>query len=94
MHIEGGEEPPEICRAPPYSPALERYVTAFRHLTRDRASGMGIGPIPTSAIIVYAKEVDGETEALELRSYLRFVGAIDDEYVKACRAKAPEDPCG
>ncbi|WP_184047661.1 phage tail assembly chaperone [Roseospira visakhapatnamensis] len=83
MHIEDGEDPPPICIPPPVSPALARYVVCFRLVTRDRPVGMAPGPIPTSAIITYARDVDGVTDRAELRRYLRFVGTIDEEYLRA-----------
>lgn len=87
MHVEDGEEPPEICCPPDVSPALRRYITCFNLVSRDRTIGMTAGPIPTGAILTYAREVDGVTDRADLRRYLRFVGAIDDEYLRAGQTK-------
>jgi len=87
MHVEDGEEPPSICVPPPVNPALSRYVTAFQHTSRDRPVGMSAGAIPSGAIIGYARDVDGVTDRAELRRYLRFVAAIDDEWLSARRAE-------
>ncbi|CCG08675.1 phage tail assembly chaperone [Pararhodospirillum photometricum] len=91
MHIEDGEEPPEVCIAPPLSPALTRYVEAFHYLSSDRPVGMDVGAIPTSAILAFAREIDGVAGRRELLLYLRMVRAIDDEFLRARRASAEKE---
>ena len=45
--------------------------------------GMGVGAIPITAMLAYAKDIDGDTDPQDLRRFVRFVRAIDDEYLKA-----------
>ena len=48
---------------------------------------MGLGPIPMTAMLAYAKDIDGETGPQDLRRFVRFVRAIDDEYLTAEAAR-------
>lgn len=81
--MEDGEEPPETCTEPPLNPALQAYVEAFHDLSGDRPVGMGVGYIPTAAILDYAGRIAGLTDAEELRFFLRAVRVIDHHWVKA-----------
>lgn len=82
-HLEDGEEPPEICCAPEVSPGLSPYIAAFTDLQGDRPVGLAPGPIPTTAILAYAKEVEEVTNPEDLRFFLRAVRAIDGAWLTA-----------
>lgn len=60
---------------------LHIYWNAFHILTSSRNSGMSIGAIPLQAYESYFKifGIDSLEEQLE---YLKFVGALDDEYLR------------
>ena len=60
---------------------LHAYWGAFQILTSSRNSGMSIGAIPLQAYESYFRifGVDSLEEQLE---YLKFVGALDNEYLK------------
>ena len=53
--------------------------------------GMGIGPIPMTAMLAYAKDIDGETDPQDLRRFVRFVRAVDDEFLKAEASKGNKE---
>jgi hypothetical protein len=75
--MRDGETPPAHCRPPPLNPLAGRYIAAFDALTDDRPVGETAGPIPTAAILAYARHVDGVTGRRALRRYIRMVRAID-----------------
>ena len=56
----------------------------------------GMGHIPSGPVINYLIHVEREAEAREIDRAVRFVRAIDDEFVKACRLRQEqakeEDP--
>jgi hypothetical protein len=60
---------------------LNIYWNAFHILTSSRNSGMSIGAIPLQAYESYFRifSVDSLEEQLE---YLKFVGTLDNEYLK------------
>jgi len=60
---------------------MQVYWNAFQILTSSRNSGMSIGAIPLQAYESYFRifSVDSLEEQLE---YLKFVGALDHEYLK------------
>lgn len=45
-----------------------------------------------TAMLAYAKEIDGDTDPQDLRRFVRFVRAVDDEFLKAeaARDKKPQ----
>lgn len=91
MHLEDGEDPPAICIPPPLNPALTAYVGAWNLLRGDRQAGMtGPGPMPTTAIIAYARDVEGVTDRRSLKRFLRFVRAIDGEYLTAATKRGDD----
>lgn len=47
------------------------------------------GPIPTAAILAYARHVDGVTDRRALRRYIRMVRAIDRAALDQHRADRP-----
>ncbi|TWA73936.1 hypothetical protein FBZ83_1263 [Azospirillum brasilense] len=48
---------------------------------------MAVGAIPMTAMLAYAKDIDGDTDPQNLRRFVRFVRAIDDEFLKAEASK-------
>lgn len=47
--------PEKIRNAPELDPSLRIYSRAFKQLSSCRQLGMGIGPIPWTAVVEYAK---------------------------------------
>lgn len=57
--------------------------------------GVAVGAIPMTAMLAYAKDIDGDTDPQDLRRFARFVRAIDDEYLRAEAARdKPSHPQG
>lgn len=56
-----------------------RYWRAFDGTDADRPVGLAAGLIPSSAIIQWMRDVEGETDPAELARAVRMVRAIDDE---------------
>ena len=52
---------------------------------------MGVGPIPTQAIIVYAEKIEGETDRDEIRRFFRLVRAIDTEFLEVEAERSRKD---
>lgn len=40
-----------------------------------------------TAMLAYAKDIDGDTDPQDLRRFVRFVRAVDDEFLKAEASK-------
>lgn len=57
---------------------FEFYIEAFRELSTTRSSAFGIGPIPFTAIVEYAKiyEVD------DFDDFMYFIRSMDSEYLR------------
>lgn len=68
-------EEPELFRD------LHPYWSAFQILTSSRNSGMSIGSIPLPAYESYFR-IFGIDSLEEQLDYLKFVGALDNEYLK------------
>lgn len=78
--IERGIEPPAwFFEQPEIDPHLHFHWEAFGELSTERQIGMGIGPIPWSAIKAYAEEfgIVGD----EFESFLHIMRAMDSEYL-------------
>jgi hypothetical protein len=56
------------------------YWAAFGELTSERSFGMGVGPIPYSAIRAYADEYDMRSRD-EFTFFLGIIQALDSEYI-------------
>jgi hypothetical protein len=79
--VEDGKEPsPQFYEQPELSDDQFFYWTAFHQLTSDRQVGMGLGPIPYSAIRRYADEYDivGRDE---FQYFCGIIQAMDTEYL-------------
>jgi hypothetical protein len=81
-HLEEtqGRTPKPLLEAPDYPNHLWWVIQAFYRLTNERQVGMGgVGPIPCSAIMQYAR--DFELEDVEF--FLAAVQACDAGYLEA-----------
>ena len=81
-HLEEtqGRTPKPLLEAPDYPGHLWWVIQAFYRLTNERQVGMGgVGPIPCSAIMQYAR--DFELEDVEF--FLAAVQACDAGYLEA-----------
>lgn len=81
-HLEetDGRTPKPLREAPDYPSHLWWIIQAFYRLTNERQVGMGgIGPIPCSAIMQYAR--DFEIEDVEF--FLSAIQACDAGYLEA-----------
>lgn len=83
----GLELPDRIVNAPELDEAFEFYVDAFWELSTERQFGMGIGPIPITAMQAYARhyEMDDEEEF----DFVYFIKAMDATYIKEQTEKKP-----
>lgn len=64
--------PAKIANAPELLPGLEIYMAAFHDLESERIQGIDLGPIPRSAIVSYARELDmGEEDFEDLYHHVR-----------------------
>lgn len=77
--------PEVIANAPALLPGLEVYYEAFCELSTCRQTGMGVGPIPWTAVDSYARRNGFEGEGFDY--LLRMVRALDDTFVAYTRAK-------
>jgi hypothetical protein len=60
-------------------------------LQADRPTGFGLGYIPATSVITYMKQVEGETDGREIDRAIRFVHAIDSEYIAFQSEKADKE---
>ena len=74
-----------IANAPALLPGLETYYEAFVELSTDRPIGMGIGPIPWTAIDLYAWRHGFSGDGFDYLLYM--VRALDDAFLAYSRAK-------
>lgn len=82
---DGEDLPPEFADPPTLNVAENRFWRVFQILQSDRSTGFDIGTIPTSTIIDYVTKVDREDDPREINRIIRFVHAIDDEFVSLKR---------
>lgn len=90
MVEEGIEPPPEYNSQPELWLEAEFYWKAFSDVSSDRGVGMGMGPIPFSAILRYA-ELYGIGDLDEFERLRQIVSEIDSEYLSL---NAPKDRNG
>lgn len=68
---------------------LEMYYEAFTELSTCRQQGMGLGPIPWTAIDQYALRHGFEGDGFQY--LVRMVRALDDVFLAHSRKKAKEE---
>ena len=73
---EKGIAIPILDNAPKLTNGLQFYLEAFRSLRSDRQIGMGIGPIPWSAIERYATRHNLDND--ELETFERHMRAMEN----------------
>jgi hypothetical protein len=85
--IRFGEPIPDrIANAPDLEYGLVFYLKAWTDLNADRSFGMSVGPIPTIAILNYAKHYQlSEDETERTLKILRYV---DNEYLNKINSES------
>jgi hypothetical protein len=80
--IEKGLEPPEVFYTQPIISEFGAfYWDAFHDLSSERQFGMGLGPIPRSAIMSYADECELGVDASH--QFYRIIREIDAEFLRS-----------
>lgn len=74
----GLEVPDRIVNQPDLMLGLELYYIAFENLNSDRLSAFELGPIPTMAILNYAKYFDIK----DVDNFLSIVRCMDNAFIK------------
>jgi hypothetical protein len=85
---------PESC-VPPEVPAEMRfYLDAFWTLSTDRTYGMGIGPIPWSAVDRYAQRLGIADDEVEYTDFVQILQLLDIAFLKQMNkdSKTPDKP--
>lgn len=72
--------PDRILNAPLLPACLEFFVNAFWELSTCRSSGMGLGPIPLTAIFEYGRFYDCSDDLME--DLKQHVQMLDGVYMK------------
>jgi hypothetical protein len=78
-----------IANAPQLLMGLEMYYEAFTELSTCRQVGMGMGPIPWTAIDRYGDRYGFQGEGFEY--LVRMVRALDDVFLAHSRKKAEKE---
>ena len=63
------------------------YIDAFRELNSCRDYGMGLGPIPFTAIAEYAKIYEVE----DFDEFLYLIRVMDNQFIKSQNARASKE---
>lgn len=79
--LAGDPVPDRIANRPQLLPGLDFFLFAFYDLSTERQAGMGVMPIPWSAMHGYALAHDMSGEDYEDLLYL--VRALDTAYLKS-----------
>jgi hypothetical protein len=74
------EIPPTLLNEPELLPGLEIYYSAFWDLFSDRQLGMGVGPIPYSAMRAYC--LDWEMDDEQASDLKRLVRKMDHVFLE------------
>lgn len=90
MVAEGREPPAQYFKQPEIPEHLQFYWFAFFELGTERQIGMGLGPIPRSAIRDYANEW-GIHSVDEFDRFSGIIGALDDEFLSTANATSKTD---
>lgn len=64
---------------PPLLPLSPLFLSAFMELTTERQIGMGLGPIPWSAILLYAERKNLDPGIHE--AFVHVIRAMDSAYL-------------
>lgn len=78
--LEDGVDPADIKVAPELNLGLDLYYEAFWCLTTCRSLGMGIGPIPWTAVMEYCDRYQIEDDQRDDMVY--HINQMDDAYRK------------
>jgi len=82
--------PDRIANRPQLIQGLELYFIAWGDLDSERAVGFGLGPIPRSAMVNYAREYGFSEEQKEDLLYL--VREMDNDFLaRQSKKKPPKD---
>lgn len=75
--------PPEIANAPSLMPGLDLFYNAWLELSTCRSIGMVPGPIPWTAIHMYARHYQMTFQQEE--RLVQVVRILDNEYLKSVK---------
>jgi hypothetical protein len=79
------ELPEKVRNAPTLEQGLELYYIAFQRLSSTRAVGMGLGPIPWTAIQTYCETYELDEVTQELMHV--YIPAMDNVFLKISQEK-------
>lgn len=86
LRESGAPIPDDAIEPPSADPALDRWIMhAYAELNTERDFGMGMGPIPVSAIRGYAREAGLDPSAS--RVFVACIRALDREELATERAR-------
>ena len=86
---DGREAPKEFFQQPEILPQHQLYMEAFNELSTERQIGMGVGPIPRSAIRAYAQELGIVGD--EFEHFHRIIRLVDNDYLQAANSSKKPD---
>lgn len=87
---QGREPPPQFYERPDISDHLRFYWDAFIELSSERQIGMGVGPIPRSAVLNYAREFGIGSRDGFYHLY-RIIQAVDEDYLSVINSTPKAD---
>lgn len=88
---QGRETSPMFFEQPDIDGELGDLWSAFSELGTERQFGMGIGPIPRSAIIAYGQD-DLGLSGDSLDRFVAIIRAADSDYLSFVNGSKPDDP--
>ena len=77
---KGLKVPDRIVNQPDLMPGLELFKEAWENLNSDRLSAFELGPIPTMAILNYARYFD--IEGVDAQNFLFLIRYMDNAFIK------------
>lgn len=84
--LEEGRDPPPVFFEQPEIPLWQQfYWVAFHELSTERQLGMGLGPIPSSSILAYAREYELDRD--ETSNLVSLVRSLDTEFLQLSNRK-------
>ncbi len=88
--IENGRDPPDAYYTQPRIEDCNVFHwEAFHDLSTERQIGMGLGPIPRSSIMDYARESELFGDAAE--QFAAIIRAVDTEYLRMANSGVSKD---